>query len=125
MDPYTKMIYGWCLTCIIHFIVTLCLAYPLLPIFIVKYDYLDAYCRIALSPLAAAQSIIIFAGIAYIALCLTFGGSSNPPTWCTFSEMVMDLSNEISLYNEWDHTALWSPAQPDTPTPIMLPGDVQ
>jgi hypothetical protein len=103
MDAYTEMIYGWCLTRLIHFIVALRLAYPLLPIFIVKYDYSDAYRRIAHAPSAAAQSIIIFAGVAYIALRLTFGGSPNPPTWCAFSEMVTDLSNEIPLCTEWDH----------------------
>jgi hypothetical protein len=124
MDAYTEMIYGWCLTRIIHFIVALRLAYPLLPIFIVKYDYSDAYRRIAHSPMAAAQSIIVFAGIAYIALRLTFGGSPNPPTWCAFSEMVTDLSNEIALCKEWDHTTLRSPAQPKTPTPIVFPDDI-
>jgi hypothetical protein len=91
MEAYTKMIYGWCLTRIIHFIVALRLAYPDLPILIVKYDYSDAYRRIAHSPSAAARSIIVFTGIAYIALRLTFGGSPNPPTWCAFSEMVTDL----------------------------------
>jgi hypothetical protein len=124
MDAYTEMIYGWCLTRIIHFIVALRLAYPLLPIFIVKYDYSDAYRRIAHAPSAAAQSIIIFAGVAYIALRLTFGGSPNPPTWCAFSEMVTDLSNEIPLCTEWDHTKLRSPAQPETPAPVLLPDNV-
>jgi hypothetical protein len=124
MDAYTEMIYGWCLTRIIHFIVALRLAYPHLLILIVKYDYSDAYRRIAHSPSAAAQSIIIFAGIAYIALQLTFGGSPNPPTWCAFSEMVTDLSNKISLCKDWDHQKLRSPAQPTTPTPIMLPVSV-
>jgi hypothetical protein len=124
MDAYTEMIYGWCLTRIIHFIVALRLAYPLLPIFIVKYDYSDAYRRIAHAPSAAAQSIIIFAGVAYIALRLTFGGSPNPPTWCAFSEMVTDLSNEIPLCTEWDHTTLRSPAQPETPAPVLFPANV-
>jgi hypothetical protein len=124
MDAYTEMIYGWCLTRIIHFIVALRLAYPLLPIFIVKYDYSDAYRRIAHAPSAAAQSIIIFAGVAYIALRLTFGGPPNPPTWCAFSEMVTDLSNEIPLCTEWDHTKLRSPAQPETPAPVLLPDNV-
>jgi hypothetical protein len=44
MDAYTEMIYGWCLSRFIHFIVALRLAYPLLLMFIVKYDYSDA-CR--------------------------------------------------------------------------------
>jgi hypothetical protein len=64
MDAYVEMIYGWCLSRIIHFIVALRLEYPLLRVFIVKYDYSDAYRRVAHSPLAAAQSIIVFAGIA-------------------------------------------------------------
>jgi hypothetical protein len=121
MEAYTEMIYGWCLSRVIHFIVALRLAYPLLRIFIMKYDYSDAYRRVAHSPSAAAQSIIIFADVAYIALRLTFGGSPNPPTWCAFSEMVTDLSNEIPLCKEWDHNKLRSPSQPDTPRPVLLP----
>jgi hypothetical protein len=68
MGEYVEMIYGWCLSRIIHFIVALRLAYPLLLIFIMKYNYSDAYRRAAHSPSAAAQLIIIFAGVAYIAL---------------------------------------------------------
>jgi hypothetical protein len=124
MDEYVEMIYGWCLSRVIHFIVALRLAHPLLRIFIMKYDYSDAYRRVAHSPSAAAQSIIIFAGVAYIALRLTFGGSPNPPTWCSFSEMVTDLSNEIPLCQEWDHESLRSPAQPKTPSPVLLPDEV-
>jgi hypothetical protein len=100
MEAYTKMIYGWCLKGIIHFIVALRLAPLNLPILVVKYDYSDAYRRVAHLASAAAQSIVVFAGVAYIALRLTSGGSRNPPTWCAFSEMVTDLSNEIPLCEE-------------------------
>jgi hypothetical protein len=124
MGAYVEMIYGWCLSRVIHFIVALRLAYPLIRIFIMKYDYSDAYRRVAHSPSAAAQSIIIFARVAYLSLRLTFGGSPNPPTWCSFSEMVTDLSNEIPLCVEWDHDALRSPDQPETPAPSLLPDDV-
>jgi hypothetical protein len=124
MDAYVEMIYGWCLSRLIHFIVALRLAFPLLRIFIMKYDYSDAYRRVAHSPSAAAQSVIIFARVAYIALRLTFGGSPNPPTWCAFSEMVTDLSNEIPLCEEWDHETLRSPDQPETPSPSLLPDEV-
>ena len=109
MDAYPQMIYGWCLSRIIHFIVALRLRHPSKKIFIAKYDYSDAYRRIAHSASAAAQSIIVIAGIAYIALRLTFGGSPNPPTWCAFSEMVTDLSNEIPLCHDWDPK---NPAKP-------------
>lgn len=43
MDAYIEMIYGWCLSRIIHFIVALRLAHPLLRVFTVEYDYSDAY----------------------------------------------------------------------------------
>ena len=100
------------------------LAYPDHRILVVKYDYSDAYRRITLSGSAAAQSIMVFAGVAYIALHLTFGGSPNPPMWCAFSEMVTDLLNEIPLYAYWDHEKLRSLAQPQKPVPLVLPDEV-
>jgi hypothetical protein len=122
MTAYPKMIYGWCLSQIIHFIVVLGPEHQTKKIFIAKYDYSDAYRRMAHSATAAVQSIIIFSGIAYIALRLTFGGSRKPPTGCAFSEMVTDLSNEIPLCDDWDPSILRSPAQqPITPTPLELP----
>jgi hypothetical protein len=126
MEAYTKkMIHGWCLSRIIHFIVALRLVYPLLLIFIAKYDYSHAYQQVAHSSSTAAQSsIIFFARVAYITLRLTFGGSPNPPTWCVFSKMVMDLSNKISLCPEWEHNNLRSPMQLSTPNPIELPDTI-
>jgi hypothetical protein len=91
---------------------------------IVKHDCLDACRQVARSPSAAAQSISVLANVAHAALRLTFGGSPNPPTWCAFSELVTDLSNEIPLCEDWDHAKLRSPAQPETPTPILLPDEV-
>jgi hypothetical protein len=70
MSEYTDMVYGWCLGRIIHFIVALRFSYPSTRIFINKYDYSDAYRRIHHSSTAAVQSIIVLAGIAYIALRL-------------------------------------------------------
>jgi hypothetical protein len=124
MSQYADMIYGWCLSRIIHFIVALRLRYPNRRIFLSKYDYSDAYRRVAHSAKAAVQSIIIFAQIAYIALRLTFGGSPNPPTWCAFSEMVSDLSNEIPLCADWDPETLHSPDHPVAPDPKPYPADV-
>jgi hypothetical protein len=121
MEAYPEMIYGWCLSRIFHFIVAHRLRHPTKKIFIAKYDYSDAYRRIAHSASAATQLIIVLTGIAYIALQLTFGGSPNPPTWCAFSDMVTNLSNEIPLCDDWDPSTLRSPSQPITPTPIELP----
>ncbi len=120
MGSYVDMIYGWCINRVVHFMVALRAAHPTTKIFIAKYDYSDAYRRIAHSATAAAQSISVIGGVAYIALRLTFGGSPNPPTWCTFSEIVTDLANEIGSCPTWDPESLRSPAQPDTPTPSEL-----
>jgi hypothetical protein len=51
-------------------------------------------------------------------------GSPNPPTWCTFSEMVTDLSNEIPLCKDWDHQTLRISAQPKTLNPLLLPDGI-
>jgi hypothetical protein len=95
MAQYTEMIYGSCLTRILHYIVALRIAHPRQRIFIAKYDYTEAYRRIAHAASAAAQSISIFGRVAYIALRLTFGdpqirppGAFSPkwsPTWPTRS----------------------------------------
>jgi hypothetical protein len=119
MDQYPEMFYGWCISRVIHFIVSLRIAYPHRRIFISKYDYSDAYRRMAHSAKAAAQSIAILLTIAYIAIRLTFGGSPNPPSFCLFSEMVTDLANEIANSSSYDPKTLTSPSQPRTPEPIL------
>ena len=73
----------------------------------------------------SAQTIAIHGGLVYLSLRLTFGGSSNPPTWCLISEIVTDLaSNEISQCTEWDPNELRSSVQPETPEPKRLTDDV-
>jgi hypothetical protein len=120
MDQYPEMVYGWALPRIIHFIVALRLAWPLRTIFISKYDYSDAYRRMAHSALAVAQTITTCLAYAFVYFRMTFGGSPNPPTWCNFSEMVADLANEISMCRDWDPSQLRSPDQPVTPEPKRL-----
>ena len=80
MTANPEMVYGWCLPRILHYIVAVRLAFPGKLIFISKYDYSDAYRRIAHSAKAAAQMIAILGELAYLALRLTYGGSPNPPT---------------------------------------------
>jgi hypothetical protein len=41
MSAYPEMIYGWCLSRILHFVIALRLAFPETPILIAKYDYSD------------------------------------------------------------------------------------
>ena len=121
MSAYPEMIYGWCMPRIIHYVLALRVKHPGYKVLISKYDYSDAYRRIAHSAEAAEQTISVHEGIAYMSLRLTFGGSPNPPTWCLFSETVTDLANEISQCAEWKPSELHSPAQPVTPSPERLP----
>ena len=122
-SSYPELIYGWCLSRTIHFIVSLRLAHPTTPILIAKYDFSDAYRRIAHSAQAAAQSLLVVNDIAYMALRLTFGGSPNPAAWSAFSEMVTDLSNELPLIPDWDHTTLFNPDQPTFTGPPKPPSE--
>ena len=124
MSAYSEMIYGWCFPRIVQYTLALRFHHPGFRILICKYDYSDAYRRIAHSAGAAAQTISIHDELAYLSLRLTFGGSPNPPTWCLFSEIVTDLANEISQCAEWDPAELHSPAQPQTPDPKRLAEDV-
>ena len=122
MTQYPEMVYGWCLPRILHFAMSLRWHAPDRRILIAKYDYSDAYRRIAHSASAAPQTIAVHDGIGYLALRLTFGGSPNPPTWCMVSEMVTDLANEICQCEAWDPEMLRSPSQPVTPRPVYAPG---
>jgi hypothetical protein len=119
MDQYNEMIYGWCLSRIIHFVIALRARFPNEHILMSKFDYSDTYRRITHLASAAAQSISVSNKNAYVALRLTFGGSPNPPTWCLFSEMVRDLANEIYMCREWDSGKLRSSGQPVTPEPKL------
>ena len=95
MSSYPEMVYGWCLTRVIHFLVTLRASHPGQPIFLAKFDYSDAYRRVSHAGSAAAKTILVVSTVAYIMLRLSFGGSPNPPTFCEFSEMLTDLANEL------------------------------
>jgi hypothetical protein len=100
-----------------HLVVSLRLSHPGQRIFIAKYDYSNAYRRIAHAARAASQSTSIIDRVAYVALRLTFGGSLNLPTWCLFSEMVTHLAKEIYCCSPWNPADLHSPAQPKTSIP--------
>lgn len=117
---YSEMIFGWCLSRILHFIISLWIHHPNIRIHMSKYDCSDAYRRMAHSARAAAQTISAHLDLAFIALRLTFGGAPNPAAFTLFSEMVTDLANEISQCTEWDPATLNSPAQPETPIPNRL-----
>ena len=78
IDMDADIIFGWYLLRILHLVVSIRLHFPHTRILIAKYDYSDAYRRMAHSASAAAQTITVSARLAFIALRLTFGGSPKP-----------------------------------------------
>jgi hypothetical protein len=73
MGAYAEMVYGWCFPRILHFVASMRRYHPSLYILISKYDYCDAYRRIAHSAAAVIQTIAILEDTAYMSLRLTFG----------------------------------------------------
>ena len=111
------MFYGHCLLRLLHFVVALWHKFPSEQILILKFDLSSAYRQITHSALTAVQSIIVSLNIAYIYLCLAFGGAANPPAWSTASEMMCDLSNELPLIPSWNPSIVHHPDQDELPTP--------
>ena len=124
MDMYPEMTYGWCLPRKLHYMISLQTYCPGTVTLISKYDYSDAYRRMAHSAEAAKQTIAVVGLVAYLSLRLAYGGSPNPPAWCSFSEMETDLSNELAKCRMWDPEVTFSPAQPIAPKPELLPSKI-
>jgi hypothetical protein len=80
MTKYPEMIYGWYFGRVLHFVVALRAEHPDSRMFIAKYDFSDAYRRVAHTARAAAQTILVMGQVAYVMLRLAFGGSGDPQT---------------------------------------------
>ena len=120
MTAYPEMVYGFCLSCTIHFIVALQRKFSEKQILISKCDFSDAYKRMAHKVSLAIQMIFFQGKRAYIYLRLTFGVSANPTVFCGLSGMVCNLSNEIILIGDWDSNILFSPIQPKVPAAVYV-----
>lgn len=103
---------------IIHFIVVFRIQFPTEKVFVTKYDFSDTYRRIAHMEKTALETILELGTWAYTCLQLSFGRLVNPSSWCCFSEMLTDLSNELPLIPDWDLGELHSPIQPTVPDPV-------
>ena len=123
-DKLPPMIYGHCLLRILHHILIIRFRFPFRIIFINKVDFSKAYRRIQYSGRGAAQCIATHNALGYLELRLSFGGSGCPPTWCTVSEIVTDLANDLILCPEWNPQMCQSPHQHLMPAPTRLPDNM-
>ena len=80
LEPFPEIIYGWYFLRVVHFIVSLQVSFPS-KILLTKYNYFDAFQKISHLVSAAAKTILVVAGMAYIMLCLSFGGIPNLPNF--------------------------------------------
>ena len=103
--------FGFMLLQTIHYIISLQARHPLTRILIQKVDFKSAYrcCHLSLSSAIQTITQSLSLSIAFVALQLTFGGRLCSSSWCTISETVTDLANEILLCPKWDPSTLHSP----------------
>jgi hypothetical protein len=97
MSRYPDMVYGWCLSRLLHYTAALRHRYPGGKIYIAKYDYSDAYKRISQSAKTAAATVVRFGDVAYVYLRMAFGGAPNPAGFSGFSETLTDLATELAM----------------------------
>jgi hypothetical protein len=92
---FPEMLYGWCLSRVIHQIVAFRTYFATKRIAGIKGDFKSAYRRVHYDRTSAQQSIISFNNSLIMMLCLCFGGSGCPPTWCAVGEIIVDLANQL------------------------------
>ena len=123
-EKLTKLIYGDALRRILHYIHSLRFHHPGVPILIGKFDFSAAYKRMTLWGHSSAASSTCHDDIAYIGLRLMFGGAPCPPLWCSMSETITDLANDILACPEWDLASTHSPHKSKIKQPRILPDNI-
>jgi hypothetical protein len=92
VQQHPEMFCGWCISRVIHFIVSLRLALPTKRTFILKHDHSDACQRMAHPAKAAAQSIAVLLAVACMAIRLTLVAGQG---WTSWGCGVQQLSQKL------------------------------
>ncbi len=97
MREVNPIVFGWCLSRLLHYIVDLRRRQPCTKIFLMKTDWNRAFQRGHLSaPDAAASSCLATPETFLLSLRMTFGGRANPISeWSNISESACDLVNAL------------------------------
>ncbi len=118
------LFYGGCLSRLVHYIISLCLHFPDVPILGGKSDFKAANRRVSTHGDTAAKCSIIYKGFALPSLRLTFGGSPCPNEFCLFSEICTDLANDLFHCQDWDPSILYSPHANKIADPLLQPDEI-
>jgi len=123
-ERLAPLLYGGCLTRILHYIVDLRLRLPDTPILGAKSDFKSAYRRVSLHGNIAEKCAIMYDGFALPSTRLAFGGSPCPPEFCIYSELSADLANDLLHCPDWDPSSLQSPHAVMLPDPNLMPREI-
>jgi hypothetical protein len=119
-EKLAPLIYGGCLSRLLHYIVDLRLRHPTVKILGAKSDFKAAYRRVSLHGDIAEKCAIMCNEFALPSVRLTFGGSPCPPEFCIYSEMCVDLANDLLHCPEWIPIEIASPHASTLPEPKLL-----
>jgi len=119
-EKLAPLFYGGCLSRIIHYIVDLRLRHPTTPILGAKSDFKAAYWRVSLHGDIAEKCAIMCDEFALPSLHLTFVGPPCPNEFCIYSELSIDLANDLLCTPNWDPKVLCSPHSATLPEPVLL-----
>ena len=110
-EALEECIYGYCLLRLLHNIHFLRVKYPTTPIYMNKTDLDAAFRRIHVILKFALLCTTIIGSLAYILFRLPFGSSPAPSKFCTISEFIIDLAQQLVQDISWNPSTLQTPDQ--------------
>ena len=116
-------LYGHYLLRLLHSIHAMHRHYPERIILLIKYDLDSAYRRLHVTGKMASLAVTILNGLVYALLRLPFGAANGPSDYCTISEPVIDLANDILRDTSWQPDEIHSPLQSDLDDPVSSNSD--
>jgi hypothetical protein len=123
-DSLPTIMYSFVLLRSLHYICSLRYRYPNKKIFICKVDLDAAYRRCHSSSSTAQESLTVYDGLLFMALCMTFGGSPCPSLWGYISDTLADSCNALIHNIHWDHNILFDLLSDLLDLPKALPDSV-
>ena len=109
---------------LVHFILSLRHQFPNQPILITKWDITKAYRRVTMNGVSVERTLYMVDEKLYIQFRLSFGGATNPPTWCIPAEIIADLANELLECQDWHPSIVQAPGIQIPPTKPLESPDV-